>query len=117
MMKERWAGCVDVVGGDILAAALKATSYGGAVTCCGLVGSIELPINVYPFILRGVSLIGIDSVKCPMDTRLQVWERLAGQWKPNDLQETVSEVSLGGLEEMIQKILHGGVRGRVVVKL
>lgn len=116
MMKERWAGCVDVVGGDTLAAAVKSTRYGGAVTCCGLVGSTELPLNVFPFILRGVSLIGIDSVKCPAGTRLLVWKKLAGEWKPGQLQDMVTEVSLEGLEEKIQAMLRGEVRGRVVVK-
>lgn len=115
MMKERWAGCVDVVGGDTLAAAVKSTRYGGVVTCCGLVGSTELPLNVFPFILRGVSLIGIDSVNCPIDTRLQVWEKLAGEWKPEQLNDVVTEVSLEGLEEKIQAILHGRLRGRVLV--
>jgi putative YhdH/YhfP family quinone oxidoreductase len=117
MMKERWAGGVDVVGGETLAAVVKSTRYGGAVTCCGLVGSTELPLNVYPFILRGVSLIGIDSVHCPVGTRGEVWEKLAGEWKPQHLAETVTEVTLEGLEEKIQSILHGGIRGRVVVKL
>ena len=117
MLKERWAGCVDVVGGDTLAAAIKATCYGGAVTCCGLVGSTELPMNVYPFILRGVSLIGIDSVRCPAETRLQVWKKLAGEWKPEQLQDMVTEVHLEGLEEKIQAMLRGGSHGRVVVKL
>lgn len=117
MMKERWAGCVDVVGGDTLAAAVKSTRYGGAVTCCGLVGSTELPLNVYPFILRGVSLIGIDSVKCPADTRLLIWEKLANEWKPEGLQNIVTEVPLESLEEIIQTILRGGLRGRVVVKI
>lgn len=116
MMKERWAGCVDVVGGDTLAAAIKSTRYGGAVTCCGLVGSTELSMNVYPFILRGVSLIGIDSANCPSDTRLQVWKKLAGEWKPEQLQDMVTEVHLEGLEEKIQAMLRGGSRGRVVVK-
>ena len=117
MMKERWAGAVDVVGGETLAAILKSTRHGGAVTCCGLVGSTDLPMNVYPFILRGVSLIGIDSVNCPDDTRRQVWEKLAGDWKPERLEEMVTEVSLQGLEEKIPAILAGQVRGRVVVKL
>lgn len=117
MLKERWAGAVDVVGGETLAAAIKATRYGGAVTCCGLVGSIDLNMNVFPFILRGVSLIGIDSVNCPVETRLRVWERLAGEWKPEHLAEVVTEVPLEGLEEKIQAILQGGIRGRVVVKL
>ncbi len=116
MMKERWAGCVDVVGGDTLSAAVKSTRYGGAVTCCGLVGSTELLLNVFPFILRGVSLIGIDSVKCPVDTRLLVWEKLAGEWKPEQMDNMVTEVSLEGLEEKIQAILQGGLRGRVLVK-
>ncbi|MBJ6799925.1 YhdH/YhfP family quinone oxidoreductase [Geomonas propionica] len=117
MMKERWAGCVDVVGGDTLAAVVKSTRYGGAVTCCGLVGSTELPVNVYPFILRGVSLIGIDSVKCPADIRLQVWEKLAEEWKPAHLQEMVTEVNLDGLEEKIAAILKGEISGRVVVRM
>ena len=117
MMKERWAGVVDVVGGDTLAAAVKSTRYGGVVTCCGLVGSTDLAMNVYPFILRGVSLIGIDSVNCPVDTRLRVWQKLAGEWKPEYLSEVVTEVHLEGLEEKIQAILQGRIRGRVVVTL
>jgi acrylyl-CoA reductase (NADPH) len=117
MMKERWAGVVDVVGGETLAAAVKSTCYGGAVTCCGLVGSTDLLINVYPFILRGVSLIGIDSANCPSDTRLRVWHKLAGEWKPGRLAEMVMEVPLEDVEEKIQTILQGGIRGRVVVKL
>lgn len=116
MMKERWGGCVDVVGGETLAAAVKSTRYGGAVTCCGLVGSTELPMNVFPFILRGVSLIGIDSVKCPAGTRVQIWEKLAGEWKPGQLPEMTTEVTLEGLEEKIQEMLRGGSHGRVVVR-
>lgn len=116
LMKERWAGCVDVVGGDTLAAAIKSTRYGGAVTCCGLVGSTELPINVFPFILRGVRLIGIDSAQCPAETRLQVWKKLAREWKPEQLQDMTTESPLEGLEEKIQAMLRGGSRGRVVVK-
>jgi len=116
MMKERWAGAVDVVGGEMLAAVLKSTRYGGTVTCCGLVGSPELPVNVFPFILRGVSLLGIDSVQNPADQRLPVWKKLAGEWKV-DLEALVSEVTVEGLEESIQSILKGGLRGRVLVKL
>lgn len=116
LMKERWAGAVDVVGGEMLAAVLKSTRYGGTVTCCGLVGSPELPVNVFPFILRGVSLVGIDSVQCPAEPRLAVWQGLAGAWRV-DLEALVSEVSLEQLEESIQSILKGGLRGRVLVKL
>jgi len=74
-------------------------------------------MTIYPFILRGVSLLGIDSVNCPAGTRLQVWEKLAGEWQPAHLAEVATEVSLDGLEAKIQTILHGGIRGRVIVKL
>ena len=117
MLKERWAGVVDVVGGEMLVAALKSTRYGGAVTCCGLVGSTDLAMNIYPFILRGVSLIGIDSVNCPMEPRLQVWERLAGAWCPEHLATVAHEVALDTLEDKLQAILQGKIRGRVVVVL
>jgi acrylyl-CoA reductase (NADPH) len=117
MMKERWAGVVDVAGGETLVAAIKSTRYGGAVTCCGLVASPELNMNVFPFILRGVSLLGIDSVQCPMEPRLQVWAKLADAWKPTQLETAATEVSLETLEEKIHGILKGEVRGRVVVKL
>ncbi len=117
MLRERWAGVVDVAGGETLVAAIKSTRYGGAVTCCGLVSSPELTMNVYPFILRGVSLIGIDSVHCPADTRLQVWKKLAGEWKPKQLADVVTEVTLDDVEEKIQSILQGGISGRVLVKL
>jgi acrylyl-CoA reductase (NADPH) len=117
LMKERWAGAVDVVGGETLAAALKSTRYGGTVTCCGLVGSADVPMNVFPFILRGVSLLGIDSVLCPMETRRQVWQKLANEWKPARLGTAITECPLQGLEEHIQAILGGNMRGRVVVNL
>ncbi|GLI40086.1 YhdH/YhfP family quinone oxidoreductase [Geobacter hydrogenophilus] len=117
LLAERWAGAVDVVGGQTLAAVLKSTKYGGTVTCCGLVGSPELPVNVYPFILRGVSLLGIDSVQCPRGLREEVWQRLATDWKPVQLGEMATECTLAGLEVMTQAILHGGITGRVVVNL
>jgi len=117
MMAERWAGAVDVVGGETLSAVLKSTRYGGTVTCCGLVGSAELTMNVYPFILRGISLIGIDSVNCPRTPRLAVWEKLASIWKPDHLETLVTEVGLEEAEGKLQTILQGGIRGRVVVRL
>lgn len=117
MMKERWAGVVDCVGGDTLAAAIKSTRYGGSVTCCGLVGSTDLNLNVFPFILRGVSLLGIDSVQCPMATRLQVWAQLAGDWHLPQLEKLAGECSLEGLDEKIAAILSGQIRGRTVVNL
>jgi acrylyl-CoA reductase (NADPH) len=117
LQAERWAGGIDVVGGPLLSAVLKGTRYGGTVTCCGLVGSPELPVNVYPFILRGVSLIGIDSVLCPRDLRKEVWQRLATCWKPTGLDAVVTESTLDGLEGHIQTMLSGGMRGRVLLNL
>lgn len=116
LLKGRWAGAVDTVGGDILATAIKSAKQHGVITCCGNVASGELPINVYPFILRGVSLVGIDSAYCPMDERRKVWSKLAGEWKI-DLDGIATEVTLGGLDEQIDLILKGGQKGRVVVSL
>jgi len=117
LLKGTWAGVVDTVGGDILATALKSTDMQGVVTCCGNVASPELPINVFPFILRGVSLIGIDSQNCPMAHRRQVWQKLATDWKPEQLNQLAKEVSLDGLEKEIELILRGGQMGRVIVRL
>ena len=117
MMKTLWAGVVDCVGGDTLAAALKSTKYDGVVTCCGLVGSPELNVNVFPFILRGVRLIGIDSVEMAMDKRLAVWQRMASEWKIDTLEEMVDEVGLEGLEEKVQGMLKGQLKRKVLVNL
>jgi len=117
LMKERWAGAVDVAGGTTLAAILKATRYGGIVTCCGLVGSPELAVNVFPFILRGVGLLGIDSAECPMGPRTAVWKRLATDWKLNALADLAVECRLDELEQKIQTMLRGGLRGRTIVNL
>jgi len=117
MMKERWGGVVDVVGGGMLAAAIKSTRYGGTVTCCGLVGSADLSVTVFPFILRGVSLLGIDSVQCPRRLREAVWEKLAGEWKPADLEAAATECTLHSLEGHIQQVLGGTARGRTLVNL
>lgn len=116
LLKGRWAGAVDTVGGEILATAIKSAKQHGVITCCGNVASGELPINVYPFILRGVSLVGIDSAYCPMETRRNVWSKLAGDWKI-DLDSLATEVGLDGLDEQIALILKGGLKGRVVVNL
>ena len=117
LMPERWAGVVDVVGGEMLAAAIKSTRYGGTVACCGLVGSRELSVSVLPFILRGVSLLGVDSVQCPMELRRTVWKKLAGEWKPEKLDAIVQECTLHNLEKEIHAILKGQLRGRVLVNL
>lgn len=117
LLTERWAGVVDCVGGPMLAAALKATRHGGAVTCCGLVGSPELPMNVFPFILRGVTLYGIDSAECSLDRRTRVWQRLAGDWRPDVLAALAHECTLDGLQDEIQQMLQGKPRGRTLVNL
>lgn len=117
LLKGRWAGVVDTVGGEILATAIKSTVYGGTVCCCGLVASPDLAITVFPFILRGVSLVGIDSVACPMDLRLRIWDKLAGDWKPGRLERLTREISLQELDPLIDKILKGQMKGRVVVDL
>lgn len=117
LLKTQWAGVVDTVGGEILATSIKSTNQHGAVTCCGNVASPDLPLNVFPFILRGVSLIGIDSQNCPMDLRVKVWEKLAHDWKPDNLDSLTKVISLGRLDENIEMILKGKQKGRVVVDL
>ncbi len=117
LLKERWAGAVDTVGGDILATALRSTAYGGTVACCGLVASPELPTTVYPFILRAVNLIGIDSARAGRNVRERLWAKLAGEWKFDALDSLVMEVGLEEVNAEIGKILAGQQRGRVVVKL
>jgi len=117
MLKPTWAGVVDCVGGDMLAATIKSAQYDGVVTCCGLVASIDIPINVFPFILRGVRLIGIDSAECPMERRIRVWQRLASEWKLDSLAGMVDEITLDGLEEKVQSMLKGGAKRRGLVNL
>jgi NADPH:quinone reductase-like Zn-dependent oxidoreductase len=117
LLKGRWAGVVDTVGGEYLATALKSTRYGGTVTCCGLVASAELPSTVYPFILRGISLLGIDSQECPMPTRRQIWEKLSKTWKLEHLERLASQRSLEELEPEIERILQGKQTGRTVVQM
>lgn len=116
LQKGRWAGVVDTVGGNILATALKTAKYGGLVAACGNVMSAELNVSVFPFILRGVSLLGVDSVEIPMRARQMAWSKLAGEWRVN-LTPIVTEVSLEELNPRIDQILKGGIRGRVVVDL
>jgi putative YhdH/YhfP family quinone oxidoreductase len=117
LLKGRWAGAVDTVGGEYLATILKSLDYGRAATCCGLVASADLPTTVYPFILRGVSLLGIDSQACPMDRRQRVWQKLAGAWKLAPLERLATERALETLEPEIDRILQGQQRGRIVVDL
>jgi putative YhdH/YhfP family quinone oxidoreductase len=117
LLKGRWAGVVDSVGGEILATAIRSTKLHGAVTCCGNVASPDLHINVYPFILRGISLVGIDSQSCPMTFRRQTWEKIATEWKLDNLDRQTSVCSLEELDSEIDRILAGKQKGRVIVDL
>lgn len=115
--KQHWAGAVDPVGGDILAYVLSATKYGGSVAVTGLTGGPKLPTTVFPFILRGVNLLGIDSVYCPMEIRKHLWDRMATDLKPDLLSELTNEITLDGLPTTLKNILAGKLKGRTVVKL
>jgi putative YhdH/YhfP family quinone oxidoreductase len=117
LLKGLWAGAIDTVGGEVLATTVKSMNLQGVVTCCGNVASPELPLNVFPFILRGVSLVGIDSQNCPMQPRQQIWQKLATDWKPVQLADLCREVVLDDLEGEIERILLGGQKGRVLVNL
>lgn len=117
LLKGRWAGVIDTVGGDILATAIKSTKYGGVITCCGNVASPELSTTVFPFILRGVSLIGIDSANCPMGIRQKIWQKISTEWKIENLDRLTTEISLEDLDQNIGRILKGKQKGRTVVNL
>jgi acrylyl-CoA reductase (NADPH) len=117
LAKERFAGGVDSVGSHTLANVLSMTKYGGAVAACGLAAGMDLPASVAPFILRGVSLIGIDSVQCPQPRRREAWKRLATDLDRNKLAAMTTEIALEGVIEVAPKILAGQVRGRTVVKV
>ncbi|MFD2630581.1 acryloyl-CoA reductase [Oceanobacillus kapialis] len=116
--KKRWAAAVDPVGGSTLQYILSTLKQHGSVATSGLVGGIEVKTTVLPFIGRGVNWLGIDSVQCPMELRKKVWERLATDLKPTNLnEEVVNEISLDEIEQTLQEILEGRVRGRTIVKL
>lgn len=117
MLKSRFAAAVDTVGGTVLTTILKSLSYGGIVTACGLVNGTDLPLTIFPFIIKGIHLAGIDSVNLPIERRPQVWESLAGDWKPADLEQLVTEVGLQELEVRIEQILKGQNTGRVLVNV
>jgi len=117
MGRERFAGVVDTVGGNILAESLKVLKYDGVATCCGLTSSFALNTNVFPFILRGARLIGIDSVECKIDKKLAVWNKLANEFSIDSLTEITNEILLEDLPEAYQSLLDGKAVGRYVVKI
>ncbi len=117
MLKARWSAAVDTVGGITLSTLLRSIDPGGCVAACGLVGGADLPMTVYPFILRGVVLAGVSSSSYPAPPRPALWAKLAGPWKPRMLDELTTEVRLEELEPNIEQILAGKIVGRVVVKI
>jgi len=117
LAKERWAGGIDSVGSTTLANVLSMTKYGGAVAACGLAAGMDLPSSVGPFILRGVCLLGIESVMCPIEQRRTAWHRLASDLDRTKLAEITQEIALDDVIGTGSKILDGQVRGRIVVKI
>lgn len=117
MLKTRWAGVIDTVGGELLTTAIKSTRPLGMVTCCGNVASPTLSLTVYPFILRGITLTGIDSQNCPMPLRRELWNRLADAWRPAQLNNLFTEITLEQLDEQIMVMLQGKQQGRTLVNL
>ena len=117
MMKERFAGVIDTVGGNILAESLKLMKYDGVATCCGLTSSFLLSTNVFPFILRGVRLIGIDSVECKLDKKVAIWKKLANEFNVDSLTNIVNEITLEDLPTAYTALLEGKAVGRYLVKI
>ena len=116
LLASRWAAAVDTVGGQTLATLLRSMNHRGCVAACGLAGGHDLPMTVYPFILRGVTLAGIDSAKCPRANRLQIWEYLAGEWKLDGLDSITHEISLAEVPRTTSAMLAGNTFGRTLVK-
>lgn len=115
LLKSLWAGAIDTVGGNTLATCLKGCARNGSVAATGLVASQKLDTTVYPFILNGINLLGIESAECPMAWRLQIWEAIATKWKPDNLASIAKLISLEELEAQIELMLRGQTRGRVIV--
>lgn len=116
MSKAEYSGGIDTVGGSILSGMLKSLKYNGTVTTCGNVASAELSTSIFPFILRGAKLIGIDSVEQPIEFKNEIWNLLAQDWKPTSLEEMVREISLEQLPNVLNTLLAGNAKGRFVVK-
>ena len=115
--KQLWAAAVDPVGGEALASILSKIHYGGSVAVSGLTGGGNVPATVFPFILRGINLLGIDSVYCPMEIRQALWNRMATDLKPDNLEIIATEISLHDLPNTLPKILKGLAKGRFLVKM
>ena len=117
LLKARFAAAIDTVGGPMLSSAIRSIRYGGAVTCCGNAASPDLQLTVYPFILRAVRLIGIESVACPRPVRQLVWERLAGKWRVPELPSLITEIGLEAVPDQLTAMLENRHMGRSIVAL
>lgn len=117
MLRERWAGAVDVVGGDTLFNVIKALKYGGSAAACGLVQSPMFQASVLPFILRGVNLLGVDSVELPLARKQDIWNKLANDWQFNGLEQLCTEITLDQLDASLKTVLAGGATGRFLLNL
>lgn len=117
MLKEQWAAAVDVVGGETLNNVIKSLSYGGSVACCGLVEAIDFKASVLPFILRGVNLLGVDSVMLPLEVKQALWAKLATEWKLPNLDSLSNEIGFDELESSLDKVFNGQAAGRFVLNL
>jgi len=117
MLKEDWAAAVDVVGGDTLSNVIKSLRYGGSVAACGLVQSPNFSTTVLPFILRGVNLLGVDSVQLPVEIKRGLWSKLGAEWKLEQLEDICTDIGFGELEASLAQVLKGGANGRFVLDL
>ncbi|SVD47858.1 uncharacterized protein METZ01_LOCUS400712 [marine metagenome] len=115
--KGKWAGAVDQVGGDTLSWILSTLEYEGAVACTGLTGGVKFRSTVMPLLLRGVSVLGVDSVMYPAGSRATLWQRMAGELRPDHLELIAKELDLEHIAPVLQQILKGNIRGRIIVKL
>ena len=117
LLKEQWSAAVDVAGGDILFNTLKSLHYGGSVACCGLVASPMFEASVFPFILRGVNLLGVDSVNLPLDVKAKLWQLLASEWKVPEVEKLHTEITFNQLSSELDAVLKGKSVGRLVLNL
>ncbi len=114
--KTEFSAAIDTVGGNVLSGLLKVIQYGGSVTCCGMVNSSELHTSIFPFILRGINLLGVDSVSIPMSLRHQLWHKLLTEWYPVNMDQLVSEITSDELSNKLQQLLSGQAKGRFILK-
>lgn len=117
ILKGTWAGVVDTVGGEMLSTAIKSCKYGAVLTCCGNVSGHEFTTSIYPFILRGVTIFGIDSVQSPMDIRKRMWDKLSNEWSADSLKKYADEISLEELKSRIDLILSGKLSKKTIINL